>query len=160
GLLTALTVIRGPSDLNMLQSTTSKVVVGILSAFSLFVALASVVYAAMAAQGQAVRLIPTGDRFRQATLTGADTANKYLTRSRQLALLIIPFYLASIAVMSYAPQKDSGKPVVSVTDASGVTYCGSVKVSKGIFIVVSEKGVVNKVPSNAIRAVTAQAKCK
>ncbi|WNZ08700.1 hypothetical protein [Streptomyces sp. 11x1] len=160
GLLTALTVIRGPSDVNALQSTASKVTVGVLSALSLFTALGSVVYAARAAQGQAVRVLPTGDRFRQATLLGTETANKYLTRSRVLALWIIPFYLASIAVMSYAPQKEAGKPVVSVTDAAGVNYCGSVKISKGVFIVTSERGVVNRVPSSSVRAVAAKKECK
>ncbi|MFG2272476.1 hypothetical protein ACGFNY_22270 [Streptomyces chartreusis] len=160
GLLTALTVIRGPSDLNTLQDTASKVAVGVLSALSLFAALGSVVYAARAAQGQAVRVLPTGDRFRQATIAGTETANKYLTRSRKLALLIIPFYLASIAVLAYAPQAGKGKPLISITDSRGITYCGSVKVAQDAFIVVTERGVVNKVPAVDVRTVTAQEKCK
>ncbi|MFD4728399.1 hypothetical protein ACFWNW_25350 [Streptomyces seoulensis] len=160
GLLTALTVIRGPSDLNALQDMSSKIAVGILSALSLFAALASVVFAAIAAQGQAVRVLPTGDRFKQATIVGAETANKYLTRSRKIALLIIPFYLASIAVLAYAPQEEKGKPVVSVTDTDGVTYCGNVKVSKGFFVVVNKRGVVNRIPDTVIRSVVAQDKCK
>ncbi|WP_405992297.1 hypothetical protein [Streptomyces sp. NBC_00986] len=160
GLLTALTVIRGPSDLNSLQGMTSKIAVGVLSALSLFAALASVVFAAMAAQGQAVRVLPTGDRFRQATVVGAKVANKHLTRSRRIALLIIPFYLASIAVLAYAPQEEKGKPVISVTDTEGVTYCGSVKISKGKFIIVNKRGVVNKIPSASIQSVTAQEECK
>jgi hypothetical protein len=160
GLLTALTVVRGPDDLNALRDTMSKVEVGVLSAASLLVALASVVLAASAAQGHAVKVQPTGERYRKATLLSTQSANRKLTWSRYLALVIIPLYLAALGLMAYSPQKSDAGPVISITDSDGVMHCGLVKIRNHVFFVVNDHGVVNRIPAARVSSVIAVAECK
>jgi hypothetical protein len=160
GLLTALTVVRGPDDLNALRDTSSKIIVGVLSALSLLVALASVVLAASAAQGHAVKVQPTGERYRKATLLSTQSANRKLTWSRYLALVIIPLYLAAVGLMAYSPQKSDEGPAVTITDSDGVAHCGQVKIKDQTFIIVNDHGVVNRVPASRVVSVVPVAECK
>ncbi|MFF5824407.1 hypothetical protein ACFY8Q_23045 [[Kitasatospora] papulosa] len=140
GILTTLTVVRGPSDLAALKDFwPDKLLVGILAALSLVFALSSVIFAAMAAQGSAVKMIASGPRYREESLKAASTANKYLIRSRRLAIAIIPFYLASLAFLSYAPQSSQKPAALIVKSSDGSSYCGiGIKRSKSKFLVIRE----------------------
>ncbi|MCQ9183723.1 hypothetical protein KMT30_32685 [Streptomyces sp. IBSBF 2953] len=140
GILTTLTVVRGPSDLAVLQDFwPDKLVIGILAALSLLLALSSVVFAAMAAQGSAVRMIASGPRYKEESLKAASTANKNLVRSRRFAVAIIPFYLGTIGYLSFAPQASDKPPVVVVKDVDGTSYCGiGMKRSKDHFLLLRE----------------------
>ncbi|MFI8531152.1 hypothetical protein ACIGMX_12975 [Streptomyces aquilus] len=159
-LLTALTVVRGPSDLAALRDIDFKITVGVFSALALLVALASVVLAAMAAQGQAVRIHPTGDQFRQETLEGAELAYDRLKLSRLLSLFVIPLYLTAIAIMAYAPQASDKPPQVSITDKNGIHYCGNTaKLVKGYWLVTTDEGVSGRVKSSNVASVSPVADC-
>ncbi|MFF8535338.1 hypothetical protein ACF07B_25910 [Streptomyces sp. NPDC015532] len=161
GLLTALTVVRGPSDLAALRDTQFKIAVGISSALALLFALASVVFAAMAAQGQAVRIHPTGDQFRQETLEGTKLAHGRLKLSRFLSLFVIPIYLTAIALMAYAPQASDVPPKVTVTDKSGVRYCGeTAKLVNGYWIIANSTGISGRIKATEITSVSPVEECE
>lgn len=140
GILTTLTVVRGPSDLAALQNFwPDKLVVGLLAALSLLFALSSVIFAAMASQGSAVRMIASGPRYKEESLKAASTANAHLILSRRLAVAIIPFYLGAIGFLSYAPQTSQKPPVVLIKDTGGSSYCGtSIKRSKDTLLLLRE----------------------
>ncbi|WP_327691330.1 hypothetical protein OG870_22655 [Streptomyces sp. NBC_00461] len=161
GLLTTLTVVRGASDLAALQDLFPyKLLVGILAAASLLIAVASVVWAAMAAQGQPVNIVVSGPRYAEETTRATKIANRRLKISRRLALLIVPFYMATLGIMAYAPQNSDAPPKVFVRDAAGGSYCGlSAKQSKGVLVIVGEKGMVARIPVATITKLTAAAEC-
>lgn len=161
GLLTTLTVVRGASDLAALQDLWPyKLLVGVLAGISLLLAVASVVWAAMAAQGQPVNIVVSGPRYAEETVKATKVANSRLKTSRRLALLIVPFYMATLGIMAYAPQKSDEPPVVLVRDSVGGDYCGlSAKEVKGMLVVVGEKGVVARIPISTVTKLTAAAEC-
>ncbi|MFF5404148.1 hypothetical protein ACFY8K_15460 [Streptomyces misionensis] len=161
GLLTALTVVKGPSDLAALRDEPFKILVGALSALALIVALASVVFAARAAQGQAVKIHPTGDQFRQETLTGTKRAHSRLKLSRLLALFVIPLYLSSIGVLAYAPQADEKPPQISVTDKKGVRFCAAAaKIVDGYWILTNDDGIAGRVKVSDVTSVSPVESCE
>ncbi|MFE4649458.1 hypothetical protein [Streptomyces sp. NPDC056707] len=161
GLLTALTVVKGPGDLAALRDEPFKIIVGALSALALLVALASVVFAAMAAQGQAVKIHPTGDQFRQETLNGTKRAHSRLRSSRFLALFVIPLYLASLGVLAYAPQASDKPPQISVTDKSGFRFCGaSAKVVQGYWVLTNSGGIAGRVKVSDVGSVSPVEDCQ
>jgi hypothetical protein len=126
GLLTTLTAVRGPTDLAALQRLwPDKVIVGVLAGAALVLALVSVILAAVASQGSAVKMIASGPQYRDASLRAASIANNRLIWSRRLAVAIIPLYLGAIGVMSYSPLESEKPPSVTLTDKSGSVYCGS-----------------------------------
>ncbi|MCX4577515.1 hypothetical protein OHB41_30905 [Streptomyces sp. NBC_01571] len=154
GLLTALTVVRGPSDLAALRDTNFKIAVGIASLCALLVALASVVLAALAAQGQAVRIHPTGDQFRRESLEGAELAHNRLQLSRFLSLFVIPLYLVAVAIMAYAPQASDKPPQITITDKSGTRYCGnSARIVQGFWIIETDIGTSGRVKLSDVASV-------
>ncbi|MFE5594774.1 hypothetical protein [Streptomyces sp. NPDC056549] len=137
-----------------------KVLVGALAGISLLIAVASVVWAAMAAQGQPVKIIVSGPRYAEETAKATKVANSRLKTSRRLALLIVPFYMATLGFMAFAPQKSDEPSKVSVTDSFGGVYCGlSAKNEKGILVILGEKGVAAKVPVSTVVNVTSVADC-
>ncbi|MFF5252582.1 hypothetical protein ACFY4K_11100 [Streptomyces leeuwenhoekii] len=161
GVLTALTVVRGPSDLAALRDTWSKVTVGALSAASILIALASVVFAAMAAQGQAVKIHPTGDQFREETLQGTQVAHNRLRFSRVLSLFVVPLYLTAIGFMAYTPQASDKPPQVTVTSKNGVRYCGDkARLQDGYWVISNETGVSGRVKAVDVASVSATATCE
>ncbi|MGA5876596.1 hypothetical protein ACPC3D_12300 [Streptomyces cellulosae] len=161
GLLTTLTVVRGASDLAALQDLWPyKVLVGVLAGISLLIAVASVVWAAMAAQGQPVNIVVSGPRYAEETAKATKVANSRLKTSRRLALLIVPFYMATLGIMAYAPQKSDRPPVIHVHDSAGGDYCGvSAKEVKGTLVIVGEKGLVARIPISSVTKFTAAAEC-
>lgn len=161
GILTTLTVVRGPSDLAVLQKFwPDKLAIGILAAVSLLLALWSVICAAMAAQGSAVRMIASGPRYKEESLKAASTANKHLIRSRRLAVAIIPFYLGAIGYLSFAPQASQQPPVVVVKDADGTSYCGlSIKRSKDGFLLIRENKQSIRLDISTIASISASDTC-
>ncbi|MER6020753.1 hypothetical protein [Streptomyces anulatus] len=161
GLLTTLTVARGASDLAALQDLwPGKIAVGGLAAIALLISIASVVYAAMAAQGQPVEMVVSGPNYEKATMEATRKANDKLKTSRRLALAVVPFYMAALGFMAYAPQAKNEPPKVSVTDSTGGTYCGiSTKQVKGNLVIAGEKGDVATVPLARVEKVSAVEKC-
>ena len=161
GLLTTLTVVRGASDLAALRDLWPyKILVGALAGSALIVAVASVVWAAMAAQGNPVEIVVSGPRFEDETNKATRLANKRLKVSRRLALLIVPLYMAPLGVMAYAPQSTDQPPRVNVTDNAGGVYCGvSAKTNKNLLILVGEKGVVARLPIATVVKLTPVASC-
>ncbi|MGQ4367409.1 hypothetical protein [Streptomyces violaceoruber] len=162
GILTTLTVVRGPSDLAALQDFwPDKLVVGILAALSLLFALSSVIFAAMAAQGSAVKMIASGPRYKEESLKAASTANSNLIRSRRLAVAVIPFYLGAIAFLSYAPQASQKPPVIIVKDADGASFCGnSMKRSKEQFLLLQGNKPAIRLDPTKVASVTTSASCE
>ncbi|WP_405973366.1 hypothetical protein OG496_31660 [Streptomyces sp. NBC_00988] len=161
GLLTTLTAVRGASDLAALQDLWPyKVLVGLLAGTSLLLAVASVVWAAMAAQGQPVNIIVSGPRYAEETTKATKVANSRLKTSRHFALWIVPFYLATLGVMAYAPQKSDEPPMINVTDSVGGSYCGlSAKEVNGTLVIVGEKGIVARVPIKTVTKIVSAADC-
>ncbi|MFE9937112.1 hypothetical protein [Streptomyces hirsutus] len=161
GILTTLTVVRGPSDLAALENFwPDKLLVGILAALSLSFALSSVIFAAMAAQGSAVKMIASGPRYKEESLKAASVANANLIRSRRLAVAIIPFYLGAIAFLAYAPQSSQKPPVVIVKDVDGATFCGSgIKRSKKQFLLLQENKPAIRLAPATVASITASASC-
>ncbi|WP_133887358.1 hypothetical protein [Streptomyces sp. BK208] len=161
GTLTTLTVVRGPSDLAALENFwPDKLLVGILAALSLLFALASVILAAMAAQGSAVKMIASGPRYKEESLKAASTANSYLICSRRLAVAVIPFYLGAIGFLSYAPQASQKPPVVIVKDSNGSSFCGTgIKRSKGEFLLQREDKPAIRLKPAEIASVSSSGGC-
>jgi hypothetical protein len=161
GLLTTLTVVRGASDLAALRDLwPHKILVGSFAGIALLVAIISVILAAMAAQGQPVEIVVSGPRFEEATGKATRTASGRLKWSRYLAVLVVPFYLAALGIMAYAPQATDQPPTVTVIDEVGGTYCGtSAKKQGGNLVIVGEKGVVAKVPLSSVVNLSPAAKC-
>ncbi|MFE6801529.1 hypothetical protein ACFVEN_07580 [Streptomyces sp. NPDC057681] len=161
GILTTLTAVRGPSDLAVLQDFwPDKLIIGILAGLSLVVALASVVYAAIAAQGSAVRMIASGPRYKEESLKAASTANKHLIRSRRLAVAVIPIYLGAIGYLSYAPQASQDPPVIVLKEADGTKYCGlSIKRSKNQFLLLRESKPSIRINVSKVTAITTAESC-
>ncbi|MDJ1644101.1 hypothetical protein [Streptomyces pakalii] len=161
GLLTTLTAVQGASNLDSLRDLWPyKVMVGILAGSALLLAVGSVIWAAMAAQGQSVSIVVSAPRFAEETAKATRVANDRLKTSRRLALAIVPFYLATLGVMAYAPQKGDEPPNITVTDNVGGTYCGLfVKQQKNVLVIVGEKGVVARVPSVNITSIKPTSKC-
>ncbi|MFC8644140.1 hypothetical protein ACFUC2_25815 [[Kitasatospora] papulosa] len=162
GLLTTLTAVRGASDLASLRDMwPSKILVGSLSAAALLVALSSVVLAARAAQGHAIRIVASGPRLQQETIAATSRAMWQLSFSRWLAIAIIPLYLGALGVMAYSPQKDATPPRVIVQDKMGGKYCGNSARKIGQQIVVTgEKGLVAKISAVQLVSVTPAESCK
>ncbi|MET9554320.1 hypothetical protein [Streptomyces sp. NPDC006645] len=162
GLLTTLTVVRGASDLAALQDLwPNKLLVGVLAGTSLLLAVSSVVWAAMAAQGQPVSIVVSGPRYAEETGKATRVAGSRLKTSRRLALAIVPFYMATLGFMAYAPQKSDAPSKISVTDNVGGSYCGlSAKQEKGALVIVGEKGVVARLPISSVTKLTSVADCK
>ncbi|MER6680715.1 hypothetical protein [Streptomyces olivaceoviridis] len=98
---------------------------GVLAGAALILALVSVILAAVASQGSAVKMIASGPQYRDASLLAASVANKRLIWSRRLAVAIIPLYLGALGVMSYSPLESQKAPSVQLTDKSGSKYCGT-----------------------------------
>lgn len=161
GLLTTLTAVQGASDLAALRDVWPyKLLVGALAGASLLVAVASVVWAAMAAQGQPVRIVVSGPRFAEETAKATRIANRRLRLSRRLALVVVPLYIAALGVMAYAPRAGDNPPRVEITDNVGGHYCGvSVKRDKGSLFVVGESGVVAKIPISGLTAISSMPEC-
>ncbi|MFF7010631.1 hypothetical protein ACFY9Y_21325 [Streptomyces fimicarius] len=162
GVLTTLTVVRGASDLAALRDVWPyKVLVGTLAGIALLLAVASVVRAAMAAQGQPVNIVVSGPRYAEETTKATKVANEHLKNSRRLALAIVPFYMATLGLMAFAPQKSDEPSKINVTDDVGGRYCGlSAKHTKGALVIVGEKGVVARLPLSSITQITSVADCK
>ncbi|WP_406218514.1 hypothetical protein [Streptomyces canus] len=161
GLLTTLTVVRGASDLAALRDVWPyKVLVGALAGASLLAAVGSVVWAAMAAQGNPVEIVVSGPRFQEETHKATKTATKRLKFSRWLALMIVPLYMGTLGVMAYAPQAGDTPPRISVSDSAGGTYCGNSAKQEGSYlIIVGDKGVAAKLPVKSITKVAAVESC-
>ncbi|MFZ4159887.1 hypothetical protein ACOZDE_15845 [Streptomyces griseoincarnatus] len=161
GILTTLTVVRGPSDLAALQNFwPDKLLVGLLAALSLLFALSSVILAAMAAQGSAVKMIASGPRYKEESLKAASTANNHLIRSRRLAVAIIPFYLGALGFLSYAPQSAQKPPSIIVKDTDGSSYCGTgIKRSKSEFILLRENKPAIRLKPAAISSISSSDSC-
>ncbi|MGQ4514834.1 hypothetical protein [Streptomyces sp. DW26H14] len=161
GLLTTLTVVRGASDLAALQDLWPyKVLVGLLAGTSLLLAVASVVWAAMAAQGQPVNIIVSGPRYAEETSKATKKAHSRLKTSRHIALWIVPFYMATLGVMAYAPQKSDGPIMINVTDSAGGSYCGlSAKHMGDTLVIVGNKGIVARVPIAAVSKIISVDDC-
>ncbi|WP_413758260.1 hypothetical protein [Streptomyces sp. MMBL 11-3] len=161
GILTTLTAVRGPSDLAALENFwPDKLVIGILAAASLLVALASVIYAAIAAQGSAVRMIASGPRYKEESLKAASTANRRLIRSRRLAVVVIPLYLGAIGYLSYAPQVSQNPPVVVIKEVDGTEYCGlSVKRAKGKFLLLRENKSGIQIDASRVSSISTASSC-
>ncbi|MET8948938.1 hypothetical protein ABZX30_36850 [Streptomyces sp. NPDC004542] len=161
GILTTLTVVRGPSDLAALRDFwPDKLLVGLLAALSLLLALSSVIFAAMAAQGSAVKMIASGPRYKEESLKAASIANTNLIRSRRLAVAIIPFYLGAVAVQSYAPQATQDPPVVIVKDTDGTSYCGiNLKQSRHRLVLLRENKPAIRLDPAKLATVTTSASC-
>ncbi|MDT6970391.1 hypothetical protein ACFQV4_00795 [Streptomyces thermocarboxydus] len=152
GLLTTLTVVRGASDLSALRDLWPwKVMVGVLAGIALLLAVASVVWAAMAAQGQPVNIVVSGPRYAEETNRATRVASKRLRRSRRLALAIVPFYMGTLGIMAYAPQKSDQSPKVSVTDSEGRSFCGaSAKQENGMLVILGDDGNIARIPVTTI----------
>ncbi|MFF9266242.1 MULTISPECIES: hypothetical protein [Streptomyces] len=161
GLLTTLTVVRGASDLAALRDLWPyKVLVGTLAGAALLAAVGSVVWAAMASQGHPVEIVVSGPRFQEETVKATRLANRRLKTSRWMALAVVPFYMATLGFMAYAPQKSDEPPAVSITDNVGGKYCGSSAKQVGnMLVVVGEKGVTAKIALKSITKITAVDKC-
>ncbi|WP_405627468.1 hypothetical protein OG933_15180 [Streptomyces sp. NBC_00016] len=161
GLLTTLTAVRGASDLAALQDLWPyKLLVGILAGIALLLAVASVVWAAMAAQGQPVAIIVSGPRYAEETIKATKVASSRLKTSRRLALVMVPFYMATLGLMAYAPQKSDEPAKINVTDNVGGNYCGlSAKHEKDMLIIVGEKGVVARIPILSVTKISSVDEC-
>lgn len=130
GLLATLAAFQTPGQISAVTSRGDwRAAAGVLVAGSLLSALVAVVAAARSAQGRVIRLVPTPAELRKATQSEAQRAAKNLARSRFAALLILPLYVAGLAVTVYAPRL--GEDAVRVTVRSGESYCASQVVIAG-----------------------------
>ena len=133
GLLAITAFVKGPSDLakvtGSLQLTvldiTWRTVIGLLLASALSAASASIVLAALAAQGSPSEFRFTGEELRRRYRTESKRAAAQLKWSRILAIASVPLLSAALAVLWLASPKAPSSPSPAlVTTLSGATYCG------------------------------------
>jgi hypothetical protein len=137
GLITTLTVIKGPSDIEGLNAPVA-VTAGIL----LLLALASAVYGSyvslQAAYGKPERI--TRDQLRELggmtgyQFTRAEIARSKLRQAQTAIIVTLALVAAAIGIVWYGPRQ--GPVTVIVAESSGTQVCGKLMSSGAGYIVI------------------------
>lgn len=162
GAFGGFALIRGRADLTSVTHGW-EIAVGVLVAAAAYLAIRSIMLAALAAEGTPSSVTVSAKSIRSYFDHAVDVAQWQLLASRIAAVLAVVVLGGAVGIVWFAPESTPKPPLYHVTVADGHIYCGAVAVnSDGTLKVTAPDGktvVRAALTSSDVRAVVSTSAC-